>query len=237
MWESRLGEEPIRFHLAGINNQNFLMKDERTGSWWQQVSGKAILGPLQGAQLAGVLHDEVTFATWKREHPATRVLAPDSEFSSLYEPANWEEEIASFPVVTPRAASEPLASRDLIFGVVGPDGSARAYPFTLFADGVPLNDDLGGQAILILPFEGAKSIRVFARAMEGRILEFFAGTGEEAGHLVDAETGTIWDETGRGISGPLAGRLLARHTGLVDYWFDWKTYHPGTDVYRAGLNR
>ena len=237
MWEAKVQGRPLRFHLFGINNQNFLMKDESTGSWWQQVSGKAIQGSLKGAQLAGVLHDEVTFDTWKREHPATRVLAPDPEFAPRYESANWEEEVARLPVVTPRSASEPLQSRDLVVGVVGPDGSSRAYPFTVFADRVPLNDDLGGQAILILPFEGARSIRVFARAMEGRILEFFAGTGPEAGHLVDAETGTIWDETGRGISGPLAGRTLARHTGLVDYWFDWKTYHPDTDVYRVGLNR
>ena len=228
---------PLRFHLAGINHQNFLMKDESTGSWWQQVSGKAIQGSLKGAQLAGVLHDEVTFATWKREHPDTRVLAPDAEFAPHYEPANWEEEVARLPVVTPRSPSEPLASRDLVYGVVGSDGSARAYPFALFADGVPLNDDLGGQAILIVPFEGAKSIRLFERSVDGRRLEFFAGSGEEAGKLVDGATGTIWDETGFGISGPLAGRRLPRRTGLVDYWFDWHNYHPDTDVYRAGLNR
>ena len=237
MWESKAGGTPLRFHLSGINNQNFLMKDETTGSWWQQVSGKAIHGRLRGTQLTGVLHDEVTFATWKREHPATRVLAPDAEFAAHYEPANWEEEVARLPLATPRPATDPLRSRDLIFGVVGPDGSARAYPFALFADRVPLNDDLGGQAILIVPFEGAKSVRIFERAVDGRILEFYAGTGQEAGRLVDAETGTIWDETGRAISGPLAGRLLARRAGLVDYWFDWYNYHPDTDVYRAGLNR
>ncbi len=228
--------QPLHFHLFGINNQNFLMKDERTGSWWQQVSGKAIFGSLKGTQLTSVLHDEVTFATWRREHPETRVLAPDPEFAPHYESANWEEEIAGFPVVTPRSPSEPLASRDLVVGVVGPDGSARAYPFALLADGVPLNDDLGGRAILIVPFEKAKSIRVYDREVDGRRLEFFAGSGEEAGKLVDA-TGTIWDETGVGISGPLAGRRLPRRYGLVDYWFDWHTYHPGTDVYRAGLER
>ena len=32
----------LTFHLAGINNQNFLMRDEQTGTYWQQISGRAI---------------------------------------------------------------------------------------------------------------------------------------------------------------------------------------------------
>ena len=37
----------LTFHLVGINNQNFVMQDQETGTWWQQVSGEAILGPLK----------------------------------------------------------------------------------------------------------------------------------------------------------------------------------------------
>jgi len=35
---------PLRFHLAGINNQNFLMRDEQTGTYWQQITGLAVSG-------------------------------------------------------------------------------------------------------------------------------------------------------------------------------------------------
>ena len=28
----------LTLHLAGINNQNFLMRDEETGTYWQQIS-------------------------------------------------------------------------------------------------------------------------------------------------------------------------------------------------------
>ena len=41
----------LTFHLAGINNQNFLMRDEETGTWWQQITGEASVGPLQGQAL------------------------------------------------------------------------------------------------------------------------------------------------------------------------------------------
>jgi len=51
----------LHFYLAGINNQNFLMRDKETGTWWQQITGKAIYGPLKGASLDLVPYDELTF--------------------------------------------------------------------------------------------------------------------------------------------------------------------------------
>ena len=57
----------LTLHLAGINNQNFLMRDEQTGSFWQQITGRAISGPLAGTSLRLVPSDELTFALWKSE--------------------------------------------------------------------------------------------------------------------------------------------------------------------------
>ena len=68
MWESTVDGRTLHFHLSGINNQNFLMRDEETGSWWQQVTGEAISGPLKGRRLEPVPQDELSFAVWKGEH-------------------------------------------------------------------------------------------------------------------------------------------------------------------------
>ena len=46
-----MGGRVLHFYLAGINNQNFLMRDRETGTWWQQISGKAIFGKLKGETL------------------------------------------------------------------------------------------------------------------------------------------------------------------------------------------
>ena len=51
MWSSAIDGRVLTFRLVGINNQNFVMQDDQTGSWWQQVSGEAILGPLKGLSL------------------------------------------------------------------------------------------------------------------------------------------------------------------------------------------
>ena len=54
MWRRTIAGRELHFRLAGINNQNFLMRDDETGTWWQQVSGKALSGPLKGQVLEGV---------------------------------------------------------------------------------------------------------------------------------------------------------------------------------------
>ena len=60
MWESTLDGRQLHFHLVGLNNRNFIMQDEETGTWWQQVTGKALLGPLKGKQLKPVPSDMIT---------------------------------------------------------------------------------------------------------------------------------------------------------------------------------
>ena len=58
------------------------MRDDETGSWWQQVTGEAIQGPLKGRRLVPVVHDEVSFGIWRGEHPGGRVLRPDPRFEN-----------------------------------------------------------------------------------------------------------------------------------------------------------
>jgi hypothetical protein len=50
--------------------------------------------------------------------------------------------------------------------------------------------------------------------------------------LIDAETGSEWDFTGKAIGGPFRGQQLRRVAVLKDYWFDWKTYNPDTAVHQ-----
>ncbi len=219
----------LRFHLAGINNQNFLMADEETGSWWQQVTGEAVQGPLKGKRLALVFHDEITFGDWKREHPGSRVLRPDSvaghEFGET-----WEEQTARLPVVVPAAKGDPLGSRDVVVGVrLG--GQARAYPFTTLKQQNPVPDLLGGVPIVVVVGEDGRSVRAFERRVDGRELQLFLKPGSVAPVLIDSETASTWSFAGEASSGPLKGKKLPKVYVLKDYWFDWKAYNPETSVY------
>ncbi len=230
MWESEIEGKKLTFHLAGINNQNFIMRDEETGTWWQQVSGEAMQGTFKGRNLNGVFTDEITFAVWKREHPNGRVLRPDDRVSKQYEAANWEEEYEKMRVVVPVDANDKLKPRALIAGIVV-NGKAIAYPMDVLKQQRLIINTIDTTPIFVGLGDDNKSVRVFDRRVDDRTLEFFAKADTTPLQFVDVETGSTWDFSGKAIGGSLAGKQLRKIAVLKDYWFDWKIYHPDTIVY------
>jgi hypothetical protein len=232
VWEAAVDGRRLRFRLFGINNQNFIMRDEETGSWWQQVTGSAIAGPLKGKQLTLVPHDEVAFGTWNADHPHGRVLKPDvaAEARDDYAPLEWERRMAKTRVVTTLPKGSPFTPRTLVVGITV-NGRSKGYPLDALQQSRVLLDVLGDVPLMLVIGEDARSVRVFERRMEGRAHEFVA-TPSTPLTLTDLETMSEWDFSGRATSGPLKGRTLARIPFLLEYWFDWQTYHPATAVYK-----
>jgi len=233
VWETTVNGRVLHFHLAGINNQNFIMKDEETGTWWQQVSGEAILGPLKGQKLKPVSYDEITFELWKREESAGRVLKPDPTVAARkYVPADWDQRMSKVPVASLRL-DQTLPPRTLVVGVTAGTAS-KAYPLDVLRTQSPIIDELGGVPIVVVLGSDGKSVRAYERVVDGRKLELFVKKDSPELRLVDAETGSEWDFTGKGVNGQLSGRQLQKVAVLNDYWFDWKNYHPKTFVYELG---
>jgi hypothetical protein len=235
----------LHFYLAGINNQNFLMRDRETGTWWQQITGKAIYGPLQGAALELVLSDELTFGQWRTESPAGQVLAPVAKYKKEYDP-NWEPDVAKLPVVISFPGTE-LKSRDVVIGLTI-NGTARAYPWETFVKQSPVVDRVNGTPLLVVLGPDGKSFRVFVSRIDGKDAEFFL-QGEEPAEaqagktdiksetkkdwtLLDTATASQWNFQGCATSGPAQGKCLDRISALKDYWFDWRNYHPDTTIYK-----
>lgn len=218
------------------------MRDRETGTWWQQITGKAIYGPLRGASLDPVLSDELTFGEWRSEFPQGQVLAPVAKYAKEYD-SDWEPKVAKLPVVISFPGTE-LKSRDVVIGLsIG--GAARAYPWTDFTKQSPVIDHLNGTPLLLVLGPDGKSFRVFVSRVDESESEFFlrtdttptdtsSGKGSsesKSWSLIDGG-GNEWNFQGCAISGPAQGKCLERIYALKDYWFDWRNYHPGTSVYR-----
>ncbi|MEA2543520.1 MAG: hypothetical protein QOH35_4886 [Acidobacteriaceae bacterium] len=224
----------MHFHLAGINNQNFLMRDEETGSFWQQITGAAIAGPLKGAKLSLVAQDELTFGLWKKEQPNGTVLAPLKRDAAKYEKATWESEIAKLPTVI-HATKGTLPDRETILGVAM-NGAARAFPLGKLTIASPvLIDDVGGEPIMLVLGPDGKSVRAFSRKIVTNTLEFYGRGGGNTGDpwvLLDSDSLSDWSFEGCAFSGPMKGQCLPRIDALKDFWFDWQHYHPDSSIYR-----
>jgi hypothetical protein len=223
----------LHFYLAGINNQNFLMRDRETGTWWQQITGKAIYGPMRGASLDLVLSDELTFGEWKSEVSGGKVLAEVPKYKKEYD-SNWEPEVAKLPVVISFPGTE-LKSRDVIVGLEI-NGVSRAYPWNTLVKQSPVVDHVQGTPLLIAVGSDGKSFRIFQSRIDGKDAEFFL-KGETEGApkswvLLDTATASEWNFQGCAISGPSQGKCLDQVPALKDYWFDWRNYHSNTTIYK-----
>jgi Protein of unknown function (DUF3179) len=237
VWTRTVNGRALHFYLAGINNQNFLMRDQETGTWWQQITGKAIYGPMKGAALELVPSDELTFGQWKSETTGGEVLAPVAKHTKEYD-SKWEADVAKLPVVISFPGSD-LQSRDVIVGLEI-DGAARAYPWDALVKQSPVLDRVHGTPLLLVVGPDSKSFRVFVSRVDGQDDEFFlkgdakADAKDDAKDwtLLDTATASEWNFLGCATSGAAQGKCLERVPALKDYWFDWRNYHADTSIYR-----
>jgi hypothetical protein len=171
VWTREVDGLRLTFHLAGINNQNFIMRDEETGTYWQQISGKAISGPLKGKQLTLVPFDELTIAEWKAEEPAGTVLNDVPRFTTGYAKKDWDVKMKRAPVVID-FAEHGFKGRDLMLGVQA-FGESRAYPYDQVLKEQLIKDRVGTEPVLLTVGPDNQSIRVFhnrdLRTLERRL--------------------------------------------------------------------
>jgi hypothetical protein len=217
----------LTFHLAGINNQNFLMRDEETGTYWQQISGLAVSGPLAGERLEIISADELTFKLWRTEQPQGTVLKDDAKFIRQYAKKDWDVEMKTVPTVL-SYAENGRKPRDLMLGIAA-FGASRAFPYEVVLKEKLIQDRVGSEPILLVTGPDGQSVRAFRRKISGatETPEFYLLSDADAGFFMDSIHGAKWNFQGCTAS----GECLERIDIVKDYWFDWRHYHADTTVF------
>ena len=223
---------------------NKLMYDRQTNTLWNQLTGEPVLGELadSGIQLDILPVVLTTWEEWRSLHPDTLVVDIDTGFNRDYRSGAaygdyFAYEDTMFPVWQ---RSDLLQAKDQIYAVRIND-VPKAYPIELLAEEKVVNDELGGEAIVlvapgdVLQIEGeslrtgevtytaGSAVRAYARGEH----TFEPGPEEET--LLD-DTGVAWQVTEEALVGP-GGEELERLGGHLAYWFGWYAFFPNTSVY------
>jgi hypothetical protein len=238
----------LTFHLAGINNQNFLMKDDQTGSYWQQITGAAVSGPLKGRRLDWISSDELSFGLWEAEEPNGTILKDVAKYTSDYEKKDWEAHMLKEPTVLSFAnPALGLKPRTLMLGIKA-FGASRAFSYDEVTKEKLVLDHVGSEPVLLVVGPDGQSVRAFRGRIPGiegepsfyRTLDdkqsrptdvAWLRQAASAPLLMDDVTGGAWNFEGCALSGKAKGVCLERVDVLKDYWFDWRNYNPDTTVY------
>jgi uncharacterized protein DUF3179 len=226
----------LTFHLAGINNQNFIMRDQETGTYWQQISGIAISGPLAGRKLKLIPSDELTFSLWKTEQPAGAVLQDVTKYAAEYAPKDWDVKmkkartVISYPEIG-------IAQRDVMLGIHA-FGAARAFPYEAVLHEKLVQDRVGTEPVLLVVGPDGQSVRAFRARVPGVAdgPDFYRTVEDGLPLIMDSATGSTWNFQGCATEGKARGACLDRINVIKDYWFDWRHYNRDTTIYRVKIS-
>lgn len=215
IFEPRVNGQLESFRLVGMDHFNAMFEDERTKTWWRQVSGEAIAGPLKGSRLPELLSEQTTLNQWVDLHPETLIMQPDSAFTEEYESL----EDYDFGIERGKLTRTDTLSWKRKSWVVGVelDDSSYAVDWNELKEKRIINFQLANQHAFVV--------------LASDTLSFFAykNPGKEP-FIIQNDTLIInqlrYDLLGRPIEGDQAS--LQKIKAYQEFWHSWQTFHPDT---------
>ena len=223
------------FKFAGWRNGVMVMKHQ-DGTLYSCLTGIAFDGPKKGERLKPVPTLTSRWGFWIKHYPQTVAYHMFDKYQAKELPTvpREDEQKTRLPPDT------RLPGEELVLGVTD-GGTVRAYPLaTLMKSGL-IRERVGEQDRIVIwygPTETAAAYSTVAspqKAENGkpRSLHFDLNSKSPDAPLVDKETGSHWDITGRAVEGELKGWALAWLDGTKVKWFAWSAEYPKTTIYDA----
>jgi hypothetical protein len=213
------------FRLVGMDHFNAMFEDQTTKSWWRQVTGEAITGPLKGKKLVEITSQQMTLSAWLRAFPNSLILQPDSLFKKEY------DHLAGFDQGTLKSGLEKRDSSSWQFKswIVGvhENGNTKAYDWNELINDKIIHDSIPGMPLIIVLEPDSASFHVWNRQVYNSVLRFIL----DSNRLTDINTKSQWNYDGICTDGELKGARLKPVQASQEFWHSWKTFYPNTTVY------
>ena len=236
VYSRELGEQELLFgNTSALYESDLVMYDHETGSYWFQVLGEAIVGPLSGQRLTLLPSSTIEWGNWKDLHPDTKILSRNigllSRLGNPYDRdpfIGYEDSVNrgnfAFPV-SPGKLDSRLRPGDRVFAVQVGD-THKAYPLSGQQDSV-INDEIEGQRIVVVIQQEGPTAASYIANVDGQDLTFSFSEG----FMQDTETGSRWEHSGRAISGPLDGKQLTPVPSRTSFWFSLVASLPDVSLH------
>jgi len=219
VFEPSVKGQPEKFRLVGMDHFNAMFEDETTGSWWRQVNGEAIAGPLEGESLPEVECHQVTLAKLFELYPHAVVMQEDEASLENYDSLGRYERGKSKGDLT-RTDSLSWNEKSWVVGIVVGQES-KAYDWNQLKTERLIQDELGGKAIAVAIASDNASFVAFERDSDTTQFSI-----RNDSLLVN---GQAYDFVGRSHSNPT--QRLKTIKAYQEFWHSWRTFHPQTKKY------
>lgn len=219
------GSKLLEFGVAGrLYQDNLILYDRQTGTYWSQLQARPIVGPLVGSGLTLRRRplDVMKWADWRAQYPDGRVLARPTDGDAL----GGQESYTRPTVPTGMARGRPSGSSGSFLFDYRTDPYA-SYAADPSARGGDFDDSrLRPKAEVIgIELNEASAAVPQSRLSPGQSLQL-----QVAGRTITIRQ----DEQGR-IQASVSKDGQQRELPVVTaYWFAWLSFHPDTLLYEDG---
>lgn len=204
------------FRLVGMDHFNAMFEDKSTGSWWRQVSGKAVTGPLKGKSLPEIASLQTTLEKWTELYPNTLIMQGDERFRDKYKGMSNYESGKSKSKLTLR---DPASWKDKSWVIGLESGSeSKAYDWNQLQKERIIHDELGGKPVVIVLSKDNNSFVALERRDKEQNFTLKNDTLISGGKRYSFH----------GISQDSSEANLNFLNAYQEYWHSWQIFHPLT---------
>lgn len=186
------GTATLQLRTSGLlQRSNKLMYDAITESLFDQFLGVPLSGPLNdsGIELERIPVVTTTWAQWRDAHPDTTIIAADGGVGRRYRAAPLGGRDAYGPIFPVGTRDERLPVQEPVFGVMGPDGTAVAFPVAAALEQLEAGEEVAAAGVTVnLDAGGLVALDAGGRILPGHQAFWFAWSQFRPGtHLWQAE--------------------------------------------------
>lgn len=215
-------------------NSNLVMYDRKTDSYFPQILGTAVSGPVKGKALKEF---QVIWTTWekaKSSYPDASVLSMDTGFlrsygsdpygSYLKKGTYYDSGGPFFPLM---ATDNRLEAKEVVVGVrIG--NTPLAIVKNKVAEKKAVNLMTGDHPIVAFYDDSLNTVRIYSRRYGKKVLSFDIRDGK----ITDRESNSEWNVLGKSTDGKMKGTELEAVFSFDVMWFAWGAFYPQTEIYR-----
>ncbi|MDB4224855.1 DUF3179 domain-containing protein [Granulosicoccus sp.] len=237
------GKTLLDFGTTGrLRKSDLLMYDRQTESWWQQFTGRGVIGEFVDTELVRRSSQIISFGEFRAAFPEAQILSRETGFSRPYgnNPYRGYDAIDNNPFLFRGDIDPRLPAMERVLSIRS-DSETQLIALGQLVD-IPLAHlDIDERSIVVFAASVASSALDAGKISESRTVPsaaaYLAKVGDENltfkltdGAIVDEQTGSLWNAFGRSTQGKLSGVQLEQLDDGVHFAFAWLAFDPEAKV-------
>ena len=244
VFDRKFDGDLLDFGTTGkLRNSDLVMYDRQSESWWQQITGRSIVGAYAGKKLIQIRSKITSFAEFRKWFPHGEVLSQETGYHRPYgqNPYRGYDDINNKPFFKVDTNDDRLPPMERVLSVIHNETN-RLYPFSELKKHPVINDVLAGEKLVIFTKSDTASALDQLDIAASRIIPSAAAFRAEVNgenlsftrkqdYFYDHETNSKWNIFGQAIDGKLLGAQLEQIDSGVHFAFAWVVFYPDAEIY------